>query len=97
MALRMISLFSSRLNPLFSTETLYLPGGSCGATNTPTLLLLTCRDNLVEGSVMTTTASAIGAPAVSFTVPVIEPLVLWPIPYDAANTNRSRAEIDHLK
>src|SRR5262245_4849083 len=74
-----------------------MPGGSCVAVKTPALLVITLRVRLVAGLVTRTFASGTGAPALSLTVPVIEPLVLCPSPVVAANNTSARAGINRFE
>src|SRR4030095_16240092 len=93
---RMISVFTSFLNPDFSTVMSYLPGGSWGATKTPELLVLIVRAKLVASFATLTVASEIIAPVLSTTVPVIDPLVLCPKLTTPSNTVNSKATIERL-
>src|SRR5262249_56207369 len=70
---------------------------SCVTVKTPELLVVTLRVRLVAGLETSTLASVIGAPALSLTVPVIEPLVLCPSPIVAANNTSARAEINRFE
>jgi hypothetical protein len=52
---------------------------------------------LIAGLERVTPASAIGEPAVSLTIPLIEPLVLCPKQIAVIGNESDRARIDHLK
>jgi hypothetical protein len=57
-------------------------------------LVFTDRLKLVAGLVMETLASITGAPALSLTVPVIEPLLLCPNPAIADNEASAKIKIN---
>ena len=93
--LKMTLLFSLFLKPASSTITEYLPGGSWGTTNTPSLSVTTVAVTLVAESATVTLAPGMTSPLLSFTDPVIVPALVCASAAPMGSTKAAIASIQN--